>query len=113
MATPFDPQLTPARSHSGAGLKWFLAILVGLIIVIGFFIAVFYLEHSDERGVTVVRMEGTMVTGDFGSTLGDTGDAGVQPQKANAAINKANALLAMVRDPTSRPAPYRHRSILY
>jgi len=65
MAKPIESQLTPVESHSGAGLKWFLAIIIGLIIVIGFFIAVFYLAHADERGVSVVRMEGTMVTGDF------------------------------------------------
>ena len=65
MATPLEPQMTPAGSHSGAGLKWFLVSIIGLLIVIGSFIIVLFLEHTDEGGVAVVRMEGTMVTGDF------------------------------------------------
>ena len=104
MATPLDPHMTPARSHSGAGLKWFLAILVGLIIVIGFFIAVLYLEHSDERGVTVVRMEGTMVTGDF-SDQDMIGSEQVGRELRNAANDPmTDAIVLRVNSPGGTPA---------
>jgi len=65
MAIPIEQQMTPVKGYSGAGIRWFRVIIVGLVIVIGFFIAGFYLAHADDRGVSVVRMEGTMVTGDF------------------------------------------------
>ena len=104
MATPLDPQLTPAPSHSGAGLKWFLAIIVGLIIVIGFFIAVLYLEHSDERGVTVVRMEGTMVTGDF-SDQDMIGSEQVGRELRDAADDPmTDAIVLRVNSPGGTPA---------
>ena len=65
MATPSEQQLTPAGSRSGARVRWSRVIILGIIIVTGFFIAVFFLAHADDRGVSVVRMEGTMATGDF------------------------------------------------
>src|SRR5512136_1149317 len=43
--------------------KWFLIILFGLIFVTGVVIAAYYISHSERAGVSVVRMEGTMVTG--------------------------------------------------
>jgi len=57
-------------SHSG--LKWFLILVCGLIVVFGIIIAAFYYMHSDQLGVTVVRMEGTMVTGEVaeGDSIG-------------------------------------------
>jgi protease-4 len=64
------PEISPALSapvpapHS-AGLKWPLIISVGLILVIGIFIAAFYLTNNDQSGVRVIRMEGTLSTGDF------------------------------------------------
>jgi len=45
------------------GKKWFLIILFGLIVVFGLLITVYYFSHDDQMGVTVIRMEGTMVTG--------------------------------------------------
>ncbi|MFA4849029.1 MAG: signal peptide peptidase SppA [Methanoregula sp.] len=52
------------KPPSNSGLKWFLLIVFGLIVVIGCMVAAFYFTHSDQMGVTVVRMEGTMVTGE-------------------------------------------------
>jgi protease-4 len=43
--------------------KWFLLILFALIVVTGFIIAAYYLTLNDKMGITVIRMEGTMVTG--------------------------------------------------
>jgi protease-4 len=50
------PKTNPAK-------KWFLLILFALIIVTGLIIAAYYFTHNDKMGVTVIRMEGTMVTG--------------------------------------------------
>jgi protease-4 len=55
----------PAPAPHSAGLKWFLIIIIGLILVIGIFIGAFYLTNNDQSGVRVVRMEGTLSTGDF------------------------------------------------
>ena len=51
------------KPPTNSGLKWFLIIVFGLIVVTGCIVAAFYFTHSDQMGVTVVRMEGTMVTG--------------------------------------------------
>ncbi len=53
-----------AKPPSHAGLKWFFLIIFGLIVVIASMVAVFYFTHADQMGVTVVRMEGTMMTGE-------------------------------------------------
>jgi len=50
------PKPNPAK-------KWFLFILFGLIFITGLIIAAYYLSYTDRTGVTVIRMEGTMVTG--------------------------------------------------
>lgn len=53
-----------APAHRSSSLPWLLIVLFGLILVIGLFIAVIVLTYSDETGVSVVRMEGTLVTGE-------------------------------------------------
>jgi protease-4 len=66
---PVSPPSPPPRH---AGLKWFLFILAGLILITGILITAYYFAKDDTRGVTVVRMEGTMVTGDVadGESIG-------------------------------------------
>lgn len=54
----------PASDRSGAGFKWFLIIIVGLLLVCGVSVAYYFLAHPDTRGVSVIRMEGSMVTGE-------------------------------------------------
>jgi len=67
MATyPESQTISPAApGQQSAGLKWFIVIIAGLIIVTGISIAGFYFLHNDSRGVSIVRMEGTLSTGDF------------------------------------------------
>ena len=104
MATPLAPQLTPVESHSGSGLKWFFVIIIGVIIVIGLCIAVFYLAHADERGVSVVRMEGTMVTGDF-SDVDSIGSEHVGRELRDAADDPmTEAIVLRVNSPGGTPA---------
>jgi protease-4 len=57
--------MPPATNHPkpGSGKKWFFIILLGLILVFGLFISAYYISHAEQMGVTVIRMEGTMVTG--------------------------------------------------
>ena len=49
--------------RASGGHRWFLFIVLGLIVVSGLAIASYLLQHTDNHGVTVVRMEGEMVTG--------------------------------------------------
>jgi protease-4 len=57
--------MPPATIHPkpGSGMKWFFIILFGLILVFGLFITVYYISNAEQMGVKVIRMEGTMVTG--------------------------------------------------
>lgn len=54
----------PASNRSSAGFKWFLIIILGLFLVCGISVAYYFFLHTETQGVTVVRMEGTMVTGE-------------------------------------------------
>jgi protease-4 len=58
-------KLSPVASHpkTSSQTKWFLIIIFGLIVILGLFIAAYLVTYSDDMGVTVIRMEGTMVTG--------------------------------------------------
>ena len=62
-AIPTTPAV-PAQSRSSAGFKWFLIFVVGLLLVLGISVAYYLLFHPDTQGVSVIRMEGTMVTGE-------------------------------------------------
>ncbi len=54
----------PASGRSGAGFKWFLIIIVGLLLVCGVSVAYYFFSHPGTQGVSVIRMEGSMVTGE-------------------------------------------------
>ncbi|HSQ94233.1 MAG TPA: hypothetical protein VLL74_08070, partial [Methanoregula sp.] len=58
----------PSSPGSGSGFKWFLILIVGLLLVTGLSVAYYFLAHPDTQGVSVIRMEGTMVTGDYYDT---------------------------------------------
>jgi protease-4 len=62
MDTP-PPSRGGIYPEPGTGKKWFLIILVGLIFIIGLLITAYYFSHDEQRGVSVIRMEGIMVTG--------------------------------------------------
>lgn len=55
--------MPPAAPKPNQAIKWFLVIMFGLIVVTGVIIAGYYLSRDDTMGVSVIRMEGTMVTG--------------------------------------------------
>jgi protease-4 len=65
-------QSSGSPPKSRAGLKWFLVITLGLVVIALFIAATYYFTHDETRGVTVVRLEGTMVTGEIadGESIG-------------------------------------------
>ncbi|MCX6691969.1 MAG: S49 family peptidase, partial [Methanoregula sp.] len=62
MALTTDLGGAPAPRSSAT--TWILIVLLAIILVVGFIIAIFILSSSGEGGVSVVRMEGTLVTGE-------------------------------------------------
>ena len=99
--------LTPsgsAKPSSHAGLKWFLILIFGLIMVVGSMIAVFYFTHADQMGVTVIRMEGTMVTGEA-SDAESIGSEVVGKELRQAADDPmVEAIVLRVNSPGGTPA---------
>lgn len=68
VAPPDTAPLAKEPASAGrtpAGLKWFIIITVGLIIISGLCIAAYYFAQDDIRSVSIVRMEGTMITGNY------------------------------------------------
>lgn len=63
-APPPPPAASPEKK-GGTRFIWLVVIIFGLFIVATLIVAAFLVLDDDTRGVTVVRMEGTMVTGDF------------------------------------------------
>jgi protease-4 len=63
VATPPSP---------GSRLKWFLVIVFALIVFAGAVTGGYYLTHNDNHGVSVVRLEGEIVSGqvDDGTSIG-------------------------------------------
>jgi len=61
---PSGSQKSPSPP-SRAGLKWFLIIVFGFIVILASILATYYVTYGDQMGVTVVRMEGTMMTGEI------------------------------------------------
>jgi protease IV len=92
------------KPPSHAGLKWFLIIVFGLVVVFGSIIALFYISHADQLGVTVVRMEGTMVTGEI-SDEENIGSEVVGKELRQAADDPmVEAIVLRVNSPGGTPA---------
>ena len=89
-------------SHSG--LKWFLVLILGLIVIFGIMIAAFYYTHGDPMGVKVVRMEGTMVTGEVSD--GDSIGSEVVGKELRQAADDpmVEAIVLRVNSPGGTPA---------
>jgi protease IV len=85
-------------------LKWFLVIIFVLIVVTGLIVGATYLSHADQMGVSVVRMEGTIVSGniDDGSSIGSEV---VGKELRNAADDPmVEAIVLRVNSPGGTPA---------
>jgi protease-4 len=85
-------------------LKWFLIIVFALIVVFFTLAGAYYLSHADTRGVTVVRMEGTIESGnvDDGTSIGSE----VVGQKLRDAADDpmVEAIVLRVNSPGGTPA---------
>jgi len=70
VSTGIQPAAAPPAPVSR--LKWLLVILFAVIVFFGALIGGYYLTHADNHGVTVVRMEGEIVSGniDDGTSIG-------------------------------------------
>lgn len=55
----------PAGKRQYSRVRWIIIILIGAFVIAGLGIAVYYLMQDEIRSVSVVRMEGTMVTGNY------------------------------------------------
>ncbi len=97
MVPPSAPRPNPAK-------KWFLFILFGLILVTGIIIAGYYLSRNDTMGVSVIRMEGTMVTGldDGANTIGSEVVGGELRDAADDPM--IEAIVLRVNSPGGTPA---------
>jgi protease-4 len=93
-----------ATSVTNAGFKWFLIIVVGLFLVCGLSVAFYLLSHPDTHGVTVVRMEGTMVTGEAND--GDSIGSEVVGRELRQAADDpmVEAIVLRVNSPGGSPA---------
>jgi protease IV len=100
-STP-PPVGTNQQAHSGK--KWFFVLIFGIIIVFGLFIAVYYISAHDQMGVTVIRMEGTMVTGQV-SDADTIGSEVVGNELRDAADDPmVEAIVLRVNSPGGTPA---------
>lgn len=61
---PPPGQRPPAPGRSGAGFRWFLILVLGLCLVCGISAVYYLVVSAGTHGIAVVRMEGTMVTGE-------------------------------------------------
>ncbi|MGA2918202.1 signal peptide peptidase SppA [Methanoregula sp.] len=88
----------------GSRVKWLLVVLFAFIVFAGAMIGGYYLTHSDTHGVTVVRMEGTIVSGDVND--GDSiGSEVVGNQLREAADDPmVEAIVLRVNSPGGSPA---------
>jgi len=99
------PAIYPAMKMPAhrAGLKWLVIILVCLVAIIGVFAALVFFS-GNHPGVRVIRMEGTLATGDF-STADSIGSEYVGNQIRQAADDPTvNAIVLRVDSPGGSPA---------
>ena len=94
----------PASGVRRPAVKWFFVIVLFVILAAGIIVAALYLSHPDRTGVTVVRMEGTMVTGQVND--GDSIGSEVVGNNLRAAADDpmTEAIVLRVNSPGGSPA---------
>jgi protease-4 len=98
------PSIEKNLSQSGSGKKWFFVILFGIMVILGLLITAYYFSHDEQRGVTVIRMEGTMVTGQV-SDAETIGSEVIGRELRNAADDPMiEAIVLRVNSPGGTPA---------
>ena len=102
MALSFEPPGAPAPRRSS--VTWLLVVLVGLILVIGVLIAAIYVAYSNEMGVSVVRMEGTIVTGEVSGQDFSASEQEGRELRTAADDPMVEAIVLRVNSPGGTPA---------
>jgi protease-4 len=101
---PASPPGGPVHPEPGSGKKWFFIILIGLVFIIGLLATAYYFSHDDQRGISVIRMEGTMVTGQAADAE-TIGSEVVGRELRNAADDPmVEAIVLRVNSPGGTPA---------
>ena len=101
-----SPMMPPVGTHpkQNSGKRWVLIILFCLLVICGLLIVAYYFFYADQMGVTVVRMEGTMVTGQA-SDADTIGSEVVGDELRNAADDPmVEAIVLRVNSPGGTPA---------
>ena len=100
----FEEQITTANKKSHSNLKLALGIAAVLLLIAGLMLATYYMTRSDTQGVTVIRMEGTMQTGDV-SDSGSIGSEVIGKELRDAADDPlVQAIVLRVDSPGGTPA---------
>jgi protease IV len=101
---PAPPPGGPVHPEKGSGKKWFFIILIGLVFIIGLLVTAYYFSHDEQRGISVIRMEGTMVTGQAADAE-TIGSEVVGRELRNAADDPmVEAIVLRVNSPGGTPA---------
>jgi protease-4 len=99
--SPEPAGATASRPSKG---NLFLVVIAGLILITGFFIAVFYLTSSHDTGVSVVRMEGTLVTGELSGKDFSASEQVGRELRSAADDPMVEAIVLRVNSPGGTPA---------
>jgi protease-4 len=104
MSEKTSPDTVIVHRKQKPGTSWLFFILAGLILVVGLVIAVYFLAGADTSRVEVIRMEGTMATGEIND--GDTvGSEAIGSQLRDAADDPLVAAIVLrVNSPGGSPA---------
>jgi protease IV len=99
-----SPSRGAVHPESGSNKKWFFIILFGIIVIFGLLITAYYFSHDEQMGISVIRMEGTMVTGQV-SDADTIGSEVIGRELRNAADDPmVEAIVLRVNSPGGTPA---------
>lgn len=94
----------PPAPHRSSVWMWLTILIIALLVLFGFFIAVVILTSPDNLGVSVIRMEGTLVTGEAsGEGFAASEQVGRELRKA-ADDPMVEAIVLRVNSPGGTPA---------
>lgn len=102
MAVP-DPCAPPVPHTSSAG-KWLFFLIGVLVLILGILIAAVVLTSSEDRNVAVVRMEGTLVTGENSDTTYAASEQVGRELRGAADDPMVEAIVLRVDSPGGTPA---------
>jgi protease-4 len=101
---PSSPPAAPVPPKRRGSLMWLVVLIVGILIIFAVLVAVWVLTDTGTRGVTVIRMEGTLTTSDISD--GDiAGSEAIGSQLREAADDPlVEAIVLRVNSPGGTPS---------